>query len=156
MLANYSEREIDVALLQVPKDLEEQGHDAEGTGYDFWDDDGGWNTDFDNDETVTYTSRNWRTGEEEERSYTRYGTLDKRLVPDVGYARVVEQFGGEGQGDQYYIILSIEPLEGDTSEIRYFKIDGYYASHYGRDLDGPLYEVVPRKKTIIVYDKKGK
>lgn len=144
-----SEREIERKLNEFAEQMEEL-HGTE-SGYGFWEEDGGAYTDWDNFVTKSYEVKNWRTNETETRSYKSYASLDKRLVPGVGYVSLVEQFGGEGQGDTYYIILKLEVPDADP---RYFKIDGFYASHYGRDLDGPFYEVVPREKVVTVYERK--
>lgn len=69
-------------------------------------------------------------------------------VAGLGTVYLESQFGGEGQGDNYYIVLRIE--DGDTT--RYFKKNGYHASHDGSYLDGSLDEVKPAKKTITVYE----
>lgn len=66
----------------------------------------------------------------------------------IGNVRLVDSFGGEGQGDDYYMILSIQ--QGDV--IRTFKMNGYHVSHDGSYYDGPFVEVKPRLKTITVWE----
>lgn len=62
-----------------------------------------------------------------------------------------EQFGGEGQGDDYWIVFYV--LHGD--EKKYYKIPGWYASHNGREIDpGDTYEVEPKEVTVIQWHKK--
>ena len=66
-----------------------------------------------------------------------------------GYSgKVVATYGGEGQGDQYWVVVSIS--DGETT--RYFRRDGWYASYDGGYLDGPTSEVVPQEKVIVVYE----
>lgn len=62
----------------------------------------------------------------------------------------LEDHGGEGQGDQYWVVFKIETK--DLSECRYYKWSGYYASYDGGYLEN-LYEVTPTIKTITVYKK---
>jgi hypothetical protein len=71
-------------------------------------------------------------------------------VPGVGTVKVLEDFGGEGQGEIRYYIFEITDLEG---EIKLYKKDGYYASFHGTDWDGGFYEVVAREKVITVYER---
>jgi hypothetical protein len=65
-------------------------------------------------------------------------------VPGLGTVVSVEQHGGEGEGDQYWVVVRI----GD----RYFRKPGWYASHDGGYLDGDLYEVTPETRTVVVYE----
>jgi hypothetical protein len=63
-------------------------------------------------------------------------------------AKVVAEYGGEGQGDAYWVVVSIS--DGETA--RYFRRDGWYASYDGGNLDGPTTEVAPQEKMIVVYE----
>ena len=76
------------------------------------------------------------------------------VVPGVGLLQLEHSFGGEGQGDQYYIVLSLTMEAGlqDDGFVRYFRKDGWYASHDGAYLDGSFYEVTPQQKTITVWE----
>lgn len=70
----------------------------------------------------------------------------------LGTLTLVEQHGGEGQGDQYWIVIRL--TQGDVS--RTFKKEGWYASHYGHEFDGcnseTFSEVSQKKKTILVWE----
>ncbi|MBO0676908.1 hypothetical protein JRC04_05485 [Mycolicibacterium sp. S2-37] len=68
----------------------------------------------------------------------------------IGTVRKVEDFGGEGQGDQYWIVISITDADGN---VRYFQRDGWYASYDGGYYEGPTFEVRPEEKTITVWVK---
>jgi hypothetical protein len=60
-----------------------------------------------------------------------------------------EDFGGEGKGDDYWVVFSVAK-EGETT--RYYKVPGWYASHHGGDLEvSNTYEVTPTTKTINVW-----
>lgn len=84
---------------------------------------------------------NWVWGELSE--------LDEELVPDFGTVSVVTQEGGEGQGDQYFVVWKLTDENGDEY---YFRADGYYSSYEGVEWDGAeLRQVQPRQKTITVY-----
>jgi hypothetical protein len=65
-------------------------------------------------------------------------------------AKVEATYGGEGMGDEYWMVLSIT----DGALTRYFRMDGWYASYgNGGELDGDPYEVSPKEKVITVYTK---
>jgi hypothetical protein len=72
---------------------------------------------------------------------------DSASTPDGFTAKVEAQYGGEGQGDQYWVVISLS--DGETT--RYFRKDGWYASYDGGELDGDTSEVKPQEKTIVVY-----
>ena len=63
-------------------------------------------------------------------------------------AKVAKEYGGEGQGDQYWMVVSLS--DGETT--RYFRKDGYYASYDGGTLDGETHEVFPAENTVVVYE----
>lgn len=60
----------------------------------------------------------------------------------AGIGDVAITYGSDGDG--IYLIFKT----GD----RYFKKDGWYASHDGTYWDGSFYEVEPAQKTITVYN----
>lgn len=69
--------------------------------------------------------------------------------PELGYAQVVKQHGGEGQGSSYYTVRYFK--DHDV----YIRVDGYYQSHYGTDFepwDKSASIVTPKEKTITVYE----
>lgn len=61
--------------------------------------------------------------------------------------KLVDDYGGEGQGDDYYTVFGF--TKGD--ETVYVKFEGYYASHYGSEYQSWSF-VKPVKKTITVYE----
>jgi hypothetical protein len=61
---------------------------------------------------------------------------------------VVTSYGGEGGGDQYWMVISVS--DGETT--RYFRKDGWYASYDGGYLDGETYEVTPKERTVVFYE----
>lgn len=64
--------------------------------------------------------------------------------PLLGDIRMVEQVGGEGEGDHAHLVWRV----GD----RLFRKDGYHQSHSGTFFDGDLYVVQRREKTVTVYE----
>lgn len=72
----------------------------------------------------------------------------KEVDTPIGLVKEVDSYGGEGQGEQYWMIISV--VQGDV--IRTFKLDGWYASYDGGYYD-EFYEVIPELKTITVWEK---
>lgn len=60
-----------------------------------------------------------------------------------------EDFGGEGQGDDYWVVFSV--TKEDYSE--FYKVPGWYASHHGGELEVEnTYAVQPVEKVITVWE----
>lgn len=72
------------------------------------------------------------------------GIGESEEVPGLGTVTTVSEYGGEGDGDQYWVVVKV----GD----RYIMKPGYYASHDGGYLDGDAYEVTPVEKVVTVYE----
>lgn len=68
-------------------------------------------------------------------------------IPGLGTLKYVDDYGGEGQGDEYWVVFSI--TQGDVT--RNFKKQGGYASFAGGEFDGDLTETFPEERTIIVW-----
>ncbi len=94
---------------------------------------------FGEDETSLDTDSAWREVKYEGQENSRDGLT----------AKVVAEYGGEGQGDEYWVVISLS----DGVLTRYFRRDGWYASYDGGYLDGDTYEVRPQEKVITVYEK---
>lgn len=71
-------------------------------------------------------------------------------IPEIGRATFVENFGGEGQGDDYWFIFRVTDADGEE---RLFRRSGWYASYDGGYYEGPTHEVVEARQTITVYNK---
>ncbi|ANA86354.1 hypothetical protein BH762_gp011 [Gordonia phage OneUp] len=76
---------------------------------------------------------------------------DKSIETEFGTIHKADDFGGEGMGDQYYLVVSVTD---DAGNVRYFKRCGYHRSHDGSYLDGPTLEVEPVQQTITVWNTK--
>jgi hypothetical protein len=63
-------------------------------------------------------------------------------------AKVEAQYGGEGEGNQYWVVISVS----DGLTTRYFRRDGWYASYDGGYLDTDTFEVKPAEKVVTVYE----
>jgi len=63
--------------------------------------------------------------------------------------QVEEQHGGEGQGDQLWIVVKATTPDGN---VQYFRKSGWYASYDGGYYDYDLEEVFPKEilKTVWV------
>ena len=60
-----------------------------------------------------------------------------------------DQFGGEGQGDSYWAVLSVIDKNGEET---FWKIPGWYQSHAGSELEFEnIYQVVEKEKVITVW-----
>lgn len=79
---------------------------------------------------------------------TKDGQLDD-FPTELGQLFYVDEHGGEGLGDQYWVVVKI--LGEDGSE-RFFKRCGWYQSYSGGELDGPTIEVRPREKMVTLYE----
>lgn len=81
-----------------------------------------------------------------------YAESDEGFETPIGRLEMVEQHGGEGQGDQYWIVIRL--TQGKIS--RTFKKEGWYASHHGHEFDGfnsdTFSEVSQVQKTITVWE----
>ena len=64
--------------------------------------------------------------------------------------KYVDSFGGEGQGDEYWVVFSVG--QGDTK--RLFNTPGWYASYEGSELQvDDIFEVVAKEVVKIEYVK---
>lgn len=78
-----------------------------------------------------------------------------RAIFDVRYpgetikVSLIDSYGGEDQGTEYWKIWHF--TNGTESII--YRFDGYYESHCGIEYLG-YYEVVPKEKVVIVYERK--
>lgn len=104
-----------------------------------------------NDKVIARYTR-WKTKEEVIKTFTNGALWDyfdeyrKVEFEGIGIAEMVEQEGGEGEGDHAHIIFKI----GD----RHFMKTGYYSSMDGFYWDdGSLFEVEPYEATVIKYRK---
>lgn len=72
-------------------------------------------------------------------------------LPDVGTVRKVADFGGEGKGDERWMVVSVTFLDGT---VKLYRKEGYYASYDGTtwDEDFTLREVTAQEKVVIFYD----
>jgi len=66
-------------------------------------------------------------------------------VPGLPTIKFEDDFGGEGEGDDYWVVFSV----GN----QYFRVNGYYASYHGGELDGSVEEVKPVKVERIEYEE---
>lgn len=77
---------------------------------------------------------------------TRWGDFEElsngqhvRIAGVDGPISLVESYGGEGMGDERWLVLKV----GD----RHFRKNGWYASHYGSSWEGDFEEVEARPVT---------
>lgn len=101
----------------------------------------------------TYELPGWPEGT----TYTQEGRLWQlfkynevtSLPTELGVISYVADYGGEGQGDEYWVVVKIAGHDGTE---RFFKKPGWYASHSGGELDGDAYEVRPRERMVTFYE----
>lgn len=75
---------------------------------------------------------------------------DVNDVPtELGVISYVDDHGGEGQGDQYWVVVKITGHDGTE---RFFRKDGWYQSYSGGELDGDTYEVKPTERVVTFYE----
>lgn len=68
---------------------------------------------------------------------------------ELGVISHEKSFGGEGQGDAYWVVVKVT---GEFGVERFFRMDGWYQSFAGGELDGEPYEVKPTPKTVVFYE----
>lgn len=62
----------------------------------------------------------------------------------LGKCKMVEQFGGEGDGDNYYAVYHF--IDHDV----YIRFQGWYASHHGSEYE-EMFEVTPYDELVRKY-----
>ena len=77
------------------------------------------------------------------RSQIGHAELDEDVW---GEFEQVDEGGGMDEGSGAYSVIYFKVHDV------YVRIDGYYASHYGYDWDNDPYLVIPKDKTITVYE----
>ena len=82
--------------------------------------------------------------EEEDFSWGELKYSDDLEYGDVKLT-TVDSHGGEGEGDSAWIVFRLNDSE------QLFMKDGYYASHYGFDWDGDVYEVEKYQRVVDDY-----
>lgn len=94
-----------------------------------------------------FTKRDWNRFYKEifhddldEESYVYKTLLDNNYVIEV-----VDHYGGAGQGESYWSVFSVTHFD----DVCYFKIDGWYASHYGSEISGSSYDFYEVKKVPV-------
>jgi len=70
-------------------------------------------------------------------------------IPGLGTVTCVKSGGGEGQGDAYWLVFNVVDTAGS---VRWFRMDGYYASYDGGYYDGPFSEVKPVERMVTFYE----
>ncbi len=106
-----------------------------------WDDDLRAEYDLDKDDDLSNLDDiqgAWQEAKYNGGKYTRDGLTAERVA----------EYGGEGDGDQYWVVISLS----DGLTTRHFRKDGWYASYDGGYLDGDTSEVKPVEKTVVFYE----
>ena len=57
--------------------------------------------------------------------------------------------GGEGHAEDVYMVFKTTDTDGT---VQYWRKDGWYASHYGTDWDGPWREVNAVERVVTFYE----
>ena len=74
--------------------------------------------------------------------------LVKELL-ELGYkVKGEDGYGGEGQGDEYWVVFSVEK----DSEKTFFRLDGWYSSYDGSSFDDTHNFVVVKKVPVESYE----
>lgn len=90
--------------------------------------------------------------EETEESYSE-NNLEKleneeELTCNGFKIKQVDQYGGEGKGDEYWVVFSVEK----DGEKEFWEIPGWYASHNGSELDtGGMFKVEQVEKVVKIW-----
>ncbi len=74
--------------------------------------------------------------------------LLKEQYERLGEIELVEQHGGEGEGDDYYTVYHFK--DHDV----WIQFQGWYASYHGSEYE-EMFEVQPEQKLVTVYKPKN-
>ena len=75
-------------------------------------------------------------------------TIYEGVALEEFYFEVIEDFGGEGQGDNCHYVIKFT-RKSDSEDFIYVKFNGYYSSYNGSDYSyGERYIVEPYEKTV--------
>lgn len=81
-------------------------------------------------------------------AWKEYAGDQEVRVEDLGLVKLVESFGGEGLGDQYYLIFFVDAGEWE----QHYKLSGYYSSYGdGGYYEAPLYKVSPVERVVTFW-----
>ena len=82
---------------------------------------------------------------------SKYGHNPEGSIPVCdGTVKLTESFGGEGMGDDYWIVVSFEPYNGAPAQ--YFRYNGWYSSYDGVCWDDATgFEVRPQPVARVEY-----
>ena len=59
-----------------------------------------------------------------------------------------ENFGGEGEGDNFWQVYSLTNTNDGNK--KYIRFDGWYASHYGHEFNGDNFDIVVPKEVVKI------
>jgi hypothetical protein len=81
-----------------------------------------------------------------------YGARQGFALPGIGVITLVHDGtdNDETAANGYYIVFTITDPDGG---VRTFKRDGWYASHYGGELDGPTFEVKAVQRVVTFWEE---
>lgn len=84
------------------------------------------------------------------RESTQYQASSKEVKKKLkDRFELIDEYGGyEGAGEEWHQIV-----KSNISQ-KYYKLIGCYYSHSGIDVNDYWFEVVPKEKTIIIYEEK--
>jgi hypothetical protein len=80
------------------------------------------------------------------RKLAQDAAYDNDLEAVFGPIKTEASYGGEGKGEDWFVVLNF------VDHGVFIRVDGWYTSYDGTDFNKDPYEVVPRKKTITVYE----
>ncbi len=76
-----------------------------------------------------------------------YGAIETALDNQLISCDVVDSYGGEEQGSDYWCVWKFSK-DGEECFVKFY---GYYASHYGSEYQGFKF-VTPAQKLVTVYE----
>ena len=96
------------------------------------------------DENEVCSPASWMCGDYPSTKYIE-SEPDKKLVEMLGNIEIVDDFGGEGCGDDYWAVYYF--ADHDV----YIQFDGWYVSHHGSEYE-EMFEVRPVQVTSTQYE----
>ena len=90
---------------------------------------------------VNEVIQNW----EDDEDGFGYAIQERRYIRGLGEVELVEQVGGEGEGDHYHVVFKAGG--------KYWELDAFYSSWEGTEFEDEAYEVTPQEVKVTEFKR---